>query len=125
MSRNHSYEREWIHQVAHQAGLGGVSERFTDLVFERLDKGAQEYGDAAFLDAGARLFNEQAEEGVDLCAWGVLCSQWLAHEEQAGLDSDDAHAIRLRLIEAAANAVRAWHALEAAQELYRDTHAPH
>lgn len=117
--RNSSYERQFLEQIAKAAGLSPTAvEDFFDGVNARLLKGATAYGEGSYLEAD--LFRELAQEPLDIAAWGVLTAQWLYLEEERGLSGEDAQLIRLQLIEAAANALRAYRAITAARELYRE-----
>jgi hypothetical protein len=101
-----------------QAGLSGLTERFLDKVFERLEKGAKEYGENSFMERGKGLTAEIAEEATDLSAWAVLMAQYTQAQVIAGtLDGDTAMMVQARLMEASANGLRAWSAVAAVEDL--------
>lgn len=117
-TRDYSFERQYLEQVVRAAGLDGPgTERFVDATFERLRLGDELYGSNALSSNSNRNYRELAEEAVDIAAWGVLEAQRLY---AAPVDDDVALEIRLRLIAAAAEALRAWVNIRDARDLYDD-----
>ena len=117
--RNANYERQWLEAVCKHAGLSGLTERFSEAVYGRLTKGAGEYGENGFLDrAGSALVSEVAEEATDLAAWALLLAQRLQIDPELG--EEDTLLIQARLVEAAAYSLRAWSAVSAVRDLYRE-----
>ncbi len=120
--RSPTYEKDWLEQVMREAGVSPqhARERLGEQIAERLQKGAEEYGEESYLEQGPALFSELKEEAADICTWGVLASQWLYAEEERGLSNEAAHEIRLELMGAAADAVRAWFRIQRAKGLFDD-----
>jgi hypothetical protein len=120
--RDAGFEAEWFRQVTRQAGLSGLTEEFMAACSARLSKGAHEYGgDNSFADkAPSWLLRNAAEEGVDLPAWSVLFAQRARALALAGeLDEEVAHLATAYALNAAANALRSWHSLNQAIDLFR------
>ena len=113
--RNPTYEREWLEQIARAAGLSGIAvQRFNDQVLERLQIGANEYGEHGYLKRSPNeLCRGIQEEAADIAGWSVLASQAL---DATDISDDDAMAVRLGLIEAAAYSLRAHRAIAAVRE---------
>lgn len=120
--RDPAFEREFLRQVARQAGLVGLEERFLEACSARLAKGAREYGgdDAFATKTLEELLSNAAEEGIDLPAWSVLFAQRVRALAAAGeLDEEVAHLATVRALNASANALRAWYELEQTIEALR------
>lgn len=111
--RDSDFERAWLEHVCRAAGLSGLIEDFTRAVNLRLAKGAVEYGEGSFMEKGHELLGEVSEEAVDIASWGVLYAQFL----RAQGDESAMHA-SVRILNAAAYSLRAWHEIQQAREIF-------
>lgn len=116
LTRDSTYEREWLAQVARSAGVWGhQAEAFADAVYARLHKGAEEYGNEVRpVDV---MLHEAAEECEDIPGWNVLAAQFLTRADEV---DDDARAeLQALLIESAAHAFLSWMKQREAVHVYR------
>lgn len=105
-------------------------------VLQRLEHGANHYGDDAWWDTAARegfdrLLREVADEASDQSGWILGCLQVLSTEETGDrIDRDGSHNTRYLLVQAAAFAMQSWVCVQMARNTYReaagidDLHAP-
>ena len=120
--RSPAFERAWLESVARAAGRHGeVVERFGDEVRERLELGAGEYGEDAWVEREPlETIREAAEEGVDVPAWLMLGAQKLNMQSAAGeIDPDSALEIQQRFIRAAALGMLLHEELQEAARVYK------
>jgi hypothetical protein len=120
MGRSHSKEKDWLREAAGEAEVNVPAPTFVSLAAERLDKGAAEYGDDAFLERGEELLAEAQEEGIDAPAWLVLFVQWLEREVERGYPEAHAALVNKHLQSAAACFLTGWQQVEDARETYRE-----
>lgn len=112
--------RQWLGEAARVAGLGAIADEFTDRVFLRLDKGAEEYGSDNYLRAAIdELMSEGAEEGDDIAGWALVTAMRIYRESERM--NGQAELIQGRLLEAAALGLRAWWAYREARELVAES----
>lgn len=115
--RSHEFEAEFLARVAGNADPESAS-RFVSAVRERLAKGAEEYGDLAFLDRTfPEIIREMAEEGTDGPGWGLFAAYLVGAGELEQLDREH---LEKMLVAASVKFFEAWQVVQLAAEFYEE-----
>lgn len=115
-------EKEVLREAAVHAGWPRQeADRFCEQVEQRLRKGAEEYGELAYLD---RTFPEceleAIEEQHDAGGWSSLALRLLDRDVERGFPADVAELIRLRVLEGVGGAQRSARSFMEAIELWQE-----
>lgn len=117
--RSDTFSRGLLEHVVRSAGIHGpAGERFAAEVTERMSKGAREYGgDDRYLERGAQIFDEIAEELEDVAGWGELGLLITHLLEAQGLDADTAAWVRKQVLEVIVASAALWGQLDQVREV--------
>lgn len=114
--RSPEFERAFLEHVIRRAGLSGpIGEHLSELVRERLAKGAREYGARNYLTDDC--FGQLTEEPTDVLGWGILAAlQLYLREHRSELGPDAAAEMRAELVEIAVDGAALWRRCEALRQ---------
>lgn len=116
-TRSIHYEKEFLSEIVKNAGYSGYDE-FINEVMRRLSAGQKSYGENTFFHKP--LGKEVMEEALDIAGWGTLWAEQISwFESEKRLSYDTGQHMKLLIAEAAAHAVRAYVAINEANELLR------